>query len=159
MYTLILLLGLTAGSATDAAECRNPPSRASDNYWDFIDACGCENLDAPSKASQDHGRFLKACSQWRERNTRLNVVVSDPPRAASPTSAETSPADAAECRNPPSRVSAGYWDYIDACGCANLDPPSRASEDHGRFLKACSEWRERNPKVEVTVPATATPGP
>lgn len=66
---------------------------------------------------------------------------------------------AAECRNPPSRVSPSYWDYIDTCGCAKLDPPSRASEDHGRFLKACSEWRERNPKVEVTVPATATPSP
>lgn len=63
---------------------------------------------------------------------------------------------AAECRNPPSRASDGYWDYIDACGCASLDPPPKASDDYKRFLKTCSDWRERNPRVEVVAPKAET---
>ena len=66
----------------DAAgqECANPPSRASDSYWTYIDACGCSQLTAPSAASPDHERFLKACGAWREQNPRLNVIVSPSPR-------------------------------------------------------------------------------
>src|SRR5262245_2114494 len=55
-----------------------------------------------------------------------------------------STAGAPECASPPPRVSDAYWSYIDACGCARLDPPARASLDYDRFLKACSAWRERN---------------
>lgn len=53
-------------------------------------------------------------------------------------------ADAPECGSPPPRTSDSYWGYIDACGCAKLDPPARASLDYDRFLKACSAWRQRN---------------
>lgn len=61
-------------------------------------------------------------------------------------------AGAAECANPPSRAGSGYWDYIEACGCARLDPPSRASQDHQRYLKACSQWRQRNQPAHVVAP-------
>lgn len=51
-----------------------------------------------------------------------------------------------ECANPPSAAYGFYWDYIEACGCAKLDAPSRASLIHDRFVKACSDWRQRNPR-------------
>lgn len=159
MQTLFLLVGVVLASLADSPECRNAPSRTSDAYWDYVDACGCANLEAPSRASQDYDRFLKACSRWRERNPQVNVIVSNPPLAGStPSAAGTSPADSAECRNTPSRASDSYWDYIEACGCAKLEAPSSASQDYDRFLKACSRWRERNPQVNVIVPNAPAAG-
>jgi hypothetical protein len=158
MHGLILSLVLGAG-LLEPAECRDPPSRASDGYWDYIDACGCASLDPPSKASADYDRFLKACSRWRERNPKTTVVVSKTPGTDPvPPAAETA-RPSPECRNPPSRASSSYWDYIEACGCESVDPPSKASDDYSRYLKACSEWRERNPKVEVVVPSDAPSPP
>ena len=57
-----------------------------------------------------------------------------------------------ECANPPSRVLDSYWDYIEACGCSKLEAPSRASSAHGRYMKACSAWRERNPAARFSSP-------
>ena len=65
----------------------------------------------------------------------------------------------AECRTPPSRVSAGYWDFIEACGCAGLEAPSRASSDYDRYLKACSRWRERNPYLAAAPSPRPSPSP
>ena len=93
MQTIALLVGLALGSPADAPECRNPPSRVSDSYWDYVEACGCAKFDPPSKASQDYDRFLKACSQWRQRNLQLNVIIPNtPPAASTGPTAETSPA-------------------------------------------------------------------
>jgi hypothetical protein len=94
---------------------------------------------------------MKACSQWRERNPQLKVIVPATPPAESPT-VDTSPADPRECEDPPPRMSDSYWSYIEACGCGKLDPPSRASLDYDRFMKACSQWRERNPRLKVIAP-------
>ena len=155
---LALLLGLAAG------ECQSPPSRTSGAYWGFIDACGCANLQAPSRASSDHDRYLKACASWRERNpAAVRPWVSPsplppgspaPPRPSTipgatpvPLATPVAPAEApvsAECAHPPSRVSGGYWPFIDACGCASVEAPSRASADYERYEKACAQWRERN---------------
>ena len=149
MHTMVLLMGLALGSPADAPECRNPPQRASESYWTFIEACGCANLDAPSRTSPDHERFLKACSRWRQRNPQINVIVPDTPPADSAGSTDhTNTGIPPECRTPPSRASDSYWTFIEACGCANLDAPSRTSPDYERFLKACSEWRQRNPQVK-----------
>jgi hypothetical protein len=63
-----------------------------------------------------------------------------------------SPPGARECESPPPRTSDFYWDFIDACGCAKLDPPSRASSDYERYMKACGQWRERNPPGVVVDP-------
>jgi hypothetical protein len=133
MTTMALLLGLALGSPQDSPECRNPPSRSSDSYWAYIEACGCARVDPPSRASLDYDRFLKACSQWRRQNPQVNVI--DPGTPVAP-----------ECKNPPSSASSSYWDFIEACGCANLEPPSKASSDYDRFLKACSRWRQRTPR-------------
>lgn len=158
MHTMALLIGLALGSPADAPECRNPPSRASDSYWTFIEACGCVNLDAPSRTSPDYERFLKACSEWRQRNPQIDVIAPEtPPGDSSGSTHPTNPQIPPECRNPPSRASDSYWAFIEACGCANLDAPSRASPDYERFLKACSEWRQRNPQVNVIAPGTPTP--
>jgi hypothetical protein len=151
MLSLALLAVVALGSG-DAPECRNPPSRVSDSYWDFIDACGCESLVAPSRASADYDRFLKACARWRERNTATKVVVSKSAGAEAVPATSAASTQPAECKNPPSRASSSYWDFIDACGCEGVDPPSTASSDSKRFLKACSDWRERNPKVEQPKP-------
>jgi hypothetical protein len=155
MRTIALLMGLAFGTQADAPECRNPPSRASDSYWAFIEACGCANLDPPSRTSRDYERFLKACSQWRQRNPHINVIIPDTPTANStrPTD-QTGPADPTECRNSPARTSDSYWAFIEACGCASLDPPSKTSQDYERFLKACSQWRQRNPQIKLIVPST-----
>lgn len=68
-----------APSPTPAGpECGTPKSRTSDGYWTHIDACGCASLDAPSRASQGYERFTKACSQWRQRNPTVNVIVTRP---------------------------------------------------------------------------------
>jgi hypothetical protein len=147
MNAIALLLGLALGGASDSPECRNPPSRSSDAYWSFIEACGCAKVDPVPRASLDYDRFMKACSQWRERNTQIVA----PRSSRSP-----------ECRNPPSSASASFWDFIDACGCASLEPPSRASGDYDRYMKACSDWRERNPGADASGPggpAKEKPGP
>lgn len=142
MHAWAVLVGWFLGSASGAQECGNAPPPAAASTWTYIEACGCANLDVPPKASQDHERFLKACGQWRERNPHGSVTASgDTPVPL-------------ECKNPPSRASDSYWDYIEACGCSRLEPPSRASSDYDRFLKACGRWRERNPQVNMTVPGT-----
>ena len=123
--------------AATPAECRNPPPRASSDYWTFVESCGCERLEAPPRASSDYDRFLKTCSQWRERNLA---------RAVSPVAARP------ECGNPPARAASGYWDYVDACGCAGLQEPPLASSDHERYLRSCASWRERNPEALVPAP-------
>jgi hypothetical protein len=51
-------------------------------------------------------------------------------------------------RNPPSRASDAYWEYIPACGCSRLEPLSHASSDYDRYLKACAEFRERYPYTD-----------
>src|SRR5678815_760412 len=136
MLPLVMLAVLATGPA-EPAECRNPPPRASSAYWTYVESCGCERLEAPPRASSDHDRFLKTCSAWRERNvTRAGT--------ARP-----------ECGNPPSRAASGYWEYIDACGCAGLDEPPLASSDHERYMRACGSWRERNPEIVVPAPAAA----
>ena len=58
-----VLLGLGLAGPPESSFCRNPPSRASDAYWDYIGTCGCARLEAPSRASSDHDRFVKACSE------------------------------------------------------------------------------------------------
>jgi len=152
------LMTLALGTPADSPECRNTPSRVSDSYWAFVDACGCANLDPPSTASPDYARFLTACSRWRERNPQINVIVTDTRTADSTLSTDqTRAADPPECRNSPSRASGSYWTFIEACGCANLDPPSKTSPIHGRFLKACSQWRERNRSLTVIVPSQPSP--
>ena len=133
---------LTASAAAQACS-SGPPSRTSDQYWTWLEACGCEKADAPSRASSDYDRYLKVCSAWRERNQGLGV------RPAPGTALK-------ECeRTPPSRSSSPYWPFLNACGCDNAEPPSRASSDYDRYLKACSEWRERNP----TLAASPSPSP
>ena len=132
MHVLLALLGLALSEAPVPRECAAPPSRAESGYWSYIESCGCARLDPPSRASADHDRFMKACSDWRERQSQ--AVVSRP--QATP-----------ECDDPPSRAAEGYWDYIEACGCARLEAPSKASDDHDRFMKACAGWRERNPQA------------
>ena len=62
-----------------------------------------------------------------------------------------------ECSVVPSRISANFWSYIDACGCDRLSPVPEASPDHGRFLKACSAWRARNPAPVVVVAPSPQP--
>ncbi len=105
MHVLLALLGLALSEAPVPRECAAPPSRAESGYWSYIESCGCSQLDPPSRASADHDRFMKACSDWRERQSQ--AVVSRP--QATP-----------ECDDPPSRAAEGYWDYIEACGCARL---------------------------------------
>lgn len=61
--------------AAGARECGNPPSRTSDAFWPYVEACGCGSLDPPSRASLDYDRYLKACGQWRERNPQVQVVT------------------------------------------------------------------------------------
>jgi len=133
MLPVVMLVALAA----PPAECRNPPPRASSAYWTFVESCGCERLEAPPRASSDYDRFLKTCSAWRERNMA---------RAVSPVAARP------ECGNPPARAASGYWDYVDACGCAGLQEPPLASSDHERYLRSCASWRERNPEVLVPTP-------
>lgn len=155
MTLLALLLGLGLAGQAESARCRNPPSRASDSYWGYIGACGCARLEAPSRASSDYDRFLKACSEWRERNPQLTVTLPDPTAGDPVTPASPLPR---ECQSPPSRVSDSYWSFIDACGCASLTVPSRATSDYDRFVKACSNWRQRNPSSTVSV-AGPSPSP
>jgi len=150
-----VLLGLGLAGPPESSFCRNPPSRASDAYWDYIGTCGCARLEAPSRASSDHDRFVKACSEWRERNPQLTVALPDP-TAGDPVTPSSPPPR--ECQTPPSRVSDAYWTFIDACGCAPLTPPSRASSDYARFVKACGDWRQRNPSSTVSV-AGPSPSP
>jgi hypothetical protein len=79
MTVLAVLLGLAFATAPAPAGCGDPPPRATDAYWSFIDACGCADLEPPSRASQDYDRYMKACSRWRERNP--NLVATPRPRA------------------------------------------------------------------------------
>lgn len=89
---VLALLVLTVALADPATsqECANPPSRASDAYWSYIDACGCAAVDAPSRASLDYDRYVRACSDWRQRNPQVNVIMSPSPTPTpSPTPAPT----------------------------------------------------------------------
>ncbi len=149
-----MMLGLGLAGQAESSFCRNPPPRAADTYWDYIAACGCARLEAPSRASSDHERFLKACSDWRERNPQSTVSLPDP-TAGDPVTPSLPPR---ECQNPPSRVSDVYWTFIDTCGCASLTVPSRAAAEYDRFVKACSDWRRRNPSSTVSV-AGPSPSP
>lgn len=147
MHGVVLLVALAMAETPVPRECVAPPSRAESGYWNYIEACGCAQLEPPSRASSDYDRYLKACSAWRERQAQ--AVASRP--LATP-----------ECDDPPSRASDGYWDYIEACGCSRLEAPSKASADHDRFMKDCADWRERNPQaVEPEPPrgAQETPPP
>lgn len=149
MQIATLLLSLAAAPLAGASECASPPPRASDAYWNYIDACGCAKLDPPARASLDYDRFLKACSAWRQRNTRIGTG-----RPARP---------ARGCETPPPRGSDAYWDFVDTCGCSKLETPSRASADYDRFLKACGQWRS-DPNTEASpafspAPAKPTPSP
>lgn len=76
------LAGAVGVGAARGPECRNPPSRASDSFWSYLEACGCADVDPPSRASADYDRFLKACGRWRERNP---TVVPTPSPSAKPT--------------------------------------------------------------------------
>ena len=144
------VLVFVLASAGGPRECVNAPSRVSDTYWDYIEACGCSNVEGPSRASADYERFLKACSRWRERNQAV--------KGAKPAPSSTETPVGKECMNPPSRVSAVYWDYLDACGCAGVEPPPGASDDYKRFLNACSQWRQKNPgKVGPARPTPSKP--
>lgn len=150
MLELALLAALGMASPGGGRECGSPPARASEFYWDYIESCGCAKLDPPSRASSDYSRYMKACSAWRERNPG---TIAGSPDAADPTST------ARECENPPSRVSEAYWTFVDSCGCSKLDPPSSSSSDYPRYLKACAQWREKNPALAPTPKATPTPPP
>jgi hypothetical protein len=168
MLSPALVLGvlLLPGSST-AAECATPPSRVSEFYWSFVESCGCEKLTAPSKASPDYGRFLKACKEWWERNRPVVVVVASPsPSTAGSPSPSPAPVVVrtprpAECGEVPSRVSALYWEHLEACGCEGAEAPSRASDDYPRYEKACAGWRQRNQPPVVVVPQEppASPSP
>jgi hypothetical protein len=152
---LVVALVLGGGSS-GARECANPPSITSSSYWTYIDSCGCSELPAPSRASNHYDRFMKACSAWRERNPRVNIVVTKSPA----TTTNPGPPECGGTGGAPSRASNSFWTYIDACGCANVDTPSTSSPEYDRFMKACSAWRERNPQVDVIVPgAEAAPQP
>lgn len=121
---LAVILGLGLAGQDPSSVCgRNPPSRASDAYWEYIPACGCSRLEPLSNASSDYDRYLKACAEFRER-----YPYTAPGR---------------ECAAPPPRASDSYWTFIDACGCGNLHAPSRASSDYDRFMKACSDFWQR----------------
>jgi hypothetical protein len=150
MLELVLVATLATASPGGPRECGNPPARASEFYWDYIESCGCAKLDPPSRASSDYSRYMKACSQWRERNQGSVAAGSDG-------TASDAARPGRECEDPPSRVSPAYWTFIDACGCAKVDPPSSSSSDYPRYLKACGEWREKNPALAPTPSPTATP--
>jgi hypothetical protein len=70
----------SASPAPAGAECANPPTRASSDYWPFLDACGCAGVTPPPAASDDFQRFRKACGEWRQDNP----VVISPKREAKP---------------------------------------------------------------------------
>src|SRR5262245_57120485 len=141
----VLIAGLSFASRSGAHECASgPPSRTSDQYWSFLEACGCSKADAPSRASADYDRYLKVCSAWRERNQGQNV------RSPGTTLKECE-------KTPPSRTSGQYWPFLEACGCEKADAPSRTTSDYDRYLKVCSEWRERNPNLAPSPKPTAKP--
>jgi hypothetical protein len=154
----IVLVADTAAAQECAAQ---PPSRVSQFYWGYLEACGCEKVAPLSTASPDYARFQKVCSEWRERHPQPALVVVTPPSASPVSAASPStivvvpPRATPECATAPSRISDAFWSYIDACGCDKLSPVLEASPDHGRFLKSCSAWRARNPTPVVVV----APGP
>lgn len=156
LVPIAVAFAFTAGTAA-AQECTvQPPSRTSQFYWSYLEACGCEKAAPVSTVSPDYPRFQKVCSQWRERNPQPVVVVvapaSTPPIAASPvTIVVTTPRATPECGQAPARVSDQFWSYIDTCGCDKLSRVPEASPDHGRFLEACAAWRARNPTPIVVV--------
>jgi len=46
---------------------------------------------------------------------------------------------AIDCRqSPPSRASSEYWDYLEICGCTNVEPLSRASIDYEKWSSVCA---------------------
>jgi hypothetical protein len=149
MHGYVAALVLLFVGANAPRECGSPPSRASDSYWEYLEVCGCANVDPPSRASDDWQRFMTACSKWRERNSQLTVVVAEPHATATPVPAE--------CASPPPRASDSYWDYIDTCGCAAVDGPPRGSQDYKRFQKACARWRESHPDAVILLQKTASP--
>jgi hypothetical protein len=46
VIVLAMVLGLGLAGPPESSFCRNPPSRASEAYWDYITACGCARLEA-----------------------------------------------------------------------------------------------------------------
>lgn len=168
---LVVAVSLGAGTAV-AQDCAgDPPSRVSDAYWAYLEACGCAKTSPVPRASNEYERYTKTCAAWRTRNPQLTVVLQagaspSPGSVPSPspgpgtvtTAAPSTPS--AECRtgDVPSRTSSAFWTHIEACGCERTAAVPRASSDYDRYLKACSEWRQRNPGTTVIVPA-ASPRP
>ena len=160
MRLALLVVGFSfLAHAAVAQECAaQPPSRTSQFFWGYLEACGCEKVAPLSTASPDYARFQKVCSQWRERNPQPTVVVVTPGPVASPTTVVITPPRATpECSVVPSRVSDNFWSYLDACGCDKVARVPETSEDHGRFLKVCSAWRTRNPAPVVVVAPSPQP--
>jgi hypothetical protein len=87
-----------AVSSPSTPGCGDPPSRASDFYWGYLEACGCARLEAPSRASQDYERFMKACAAWRRQTPQVQVIVATPSPRPSP-SPSPSPKPAAPPRD------------------------------------------------------------
>ncbi len=165
---LVVAASVWAGSAA-AQECAaDPPSRVSDAYWGYLEACGCARTAPVPRASNDYDRYLKTCSAWRARNPQLTVVVKDvapaPNTGGAPSPATTSVVSstaAAECRSgdAPLRTSTAFWGFIESCGCERTSAVPRASLDYDRYLKACSDWRQRNPSTTVILVPGASPRP
>jgi hypothetical protein len=147
-----VLIGLGLAGPADSTYCLNPPARASDEYWDYIKACGCDRLYVPPRASSEYERFTAACNAWRERN----------PQAPVPSPKADSASPPRDCRIPPSRASDAYWTYIESCGCGVLLAPSRASLDYDRYWKACNDFIELERRRMLGLPSpspAASPQP
>lgn len=154
MHVLALSLLLVAADPV-SPECRNPPHRASSQYWTFLESCGCETgVEAPPRASSDFDRFQRTCADWRRRNPKTTVVVVG---AASP-SPSPSASPAVGCGDPPNRASSAYWTHLERCGCSGTEVPNKASSDWERYLKTCGTWREQNPQP-TTVIVVTSPSP
>jgi hypothetical protein len=84
-----LLLGLVLAGQTEIPGCGDPPSLASSAYWDHIAACGCAKTYPPSRASNDYDRYIQACAQWRRENPQVNVFVPSSSPSSSPSASST----------------------------------------------------------------------
>jgi hypothetical protein len=157
MHALALSLLLVAADPVPA-ECRNPPPRASSYFWPFLEACGCESVEAPPRASSDFDRFQATCAEWRRRNPKTTVVVVGGSPSPSPLPSPSASPLPVGCRDVPPRASSTWWTHLERCGCAGTEPPTMGASDYERYLKTCGTWRERNPQP-TTVIVIASPSP